>query len=66
MDINPPQDPAKETILRTHRLFLRNLAFSCTETDLLELFGPFGDVSQVSQWLSLFYLRRFRTLPVTG
>jgi multiple RNA-binding domain-containing protein 1 len=43
-----PKDPTKETILQTSRLFLRNLAFSCTDNDLLELFKPFGEVSQVS------------------
>ncbi|EKM76657.1 hypothetical protein AGABI1DRAFT_122567 [Agaricus bisporus var. burnettii JB137-S8] len=47
MDVGSPQDVARETILRTHRLFLRNLAFSCTETDLLELFRSHGDISQV-------------------
>ncbi|KAJ3567263.1 hypothetical protein NP233_g6476 [Leucocoprinus birnbaumii] len=38
---------AEETILRTRRLFLRNLAFSCTEADLTELFQPHGQLSQV-------------------
>ncbi|TFK32942.1 RNA-binding domain-containing protein [Crucibulum laeve] len=42
-----PKDPTKETILQTSRLFLRNLAFSCTDADLLELFKPFGEISQV-------------------
>ncbi|KAJ6615636.1 hypothetical protein B0H10DRAFT_2164825 [Mycena sp. CBHHK59/15] len=45
--VERPQDPTKETILQTSRLFVRNLAFSCTDADLLELFSPFGDVSQV-------------------
>ncbi|KAK7030632.1 multiple RNA-binding domain-containing protein 1 [Favolaschia claudopus] len=43
----PPKDPTKETILQTSRLFVRNLAFSCTESDLQELFSPFGQISQV-------------------
>ncbi|KAF7352281.1 Multiple RNA-binding domain-containing protein 1 [Mycena venus] len=43
----PPKDPTKETILQTSRLFVRNLAFSCTEADLLEFFSPFGEISQV-------------------
>ena len=43
-----PQDQTKETILQTARLFIRNLAFSCTDADLLELFRPYGEVSQVS------------------
>ncbi|KAF7302233.1 hypothetical protein MIND_00790300 [Mycena indigotica] len=42
-----PVDSVKETILQTSRLFVRNLAFSCTEQDLRELFSPFGDISQV-------------------
>ncbi|KAJ6536704.1 hypothetical protein DFH09DRAFT_1178549 [Mycena vulgaris] len=43
----PPKDPTKETILQTSRLFVRNLAFSCTDADLLEFFSPFGEISQV-------------------
>ncbi|KAI0706720.1 hypothetical protein C8T65DRAFT_651773 [Cerioporus squamosus] len=43
----PPPDPTKSTILQTSRLFLRNLAFSCTEDELRELFQAHGDVSQV-------------------
>ncbi|KZT68334.1 RNA-binding domain-containing protein [Daedalea quercina L-15889] len=43
----PPPDPVKSTILQTSRLFLRNLAFSCTEDELRELFEPHGTVSQV-------------------
>ncbi|KAG5652714.1 hypothetical protein H0H81_003965 [Sphagnurus paluster] len=42
-----PKDPTIETILQTARLFVRNLAFSCTDSDLLELFQPFGEISQV-------------------
>ncbi|KZT19567.1 hypothetical protein NEOLEDRAFT_1077530 [Neolentinus lepideus HHB14362 ss-1] len=41
------QDPNIETILQTSRLFVRNLAFSCTEDELRELFEPYGEVSQV-------------------
>ncbi|KAF7294210.1 hypothetical protein HMN09_01149400 [Mycena chlorophos] len=43
----PPADNTKETILQTSRLFVRNLAFSCTEQDIQEFFGPFGDITQV-------------------
>lgn len=43
----PPSDPNKAAILETSRLFLRNLAFSCTEDELLQLFTPYGTVSQV-------------------
>ncbi|KAG6377765.1 hypothetical protein JVT61DRAFT_14538 [Boletus reticuloceps] len=39
-------DSAMETIQRTSRLFLRNLAFSCTDNDLLALFRPFGEIAQ--------------------
>ncbi|OAX34701.1 RNA-binding domain-containing protein, partial [Rhizopogon vinicolor AM-OR11-026] len=42
-----PKDPAKDTIMQTSRLFLRNLAFSCTEAELMEQFQPFGEVAQV-------------------
>ncbi|KAI0752041.1 hypothetical protein C8Q74DRAFT_1211476 [Fomes fomentarius] len=42
-----PTDPAKSTILQTSRLFLRNLSFTCTESELTELFQAHGDVSQV-------------------
>jgi RNA recognition motif-containing protein len=38
----------KNAILQTGRLFLRNLSFTCTEDELLELFKPFGEISQVS------------------
>ncbi|KAF8127694.1 hypothetical protein EV363DRAFT_1344398 [Boletus edulis] len=41
-------DSAMETIQRTSRLFLRNLAFSCTDNDLLTLFRPFGEIAQVT------------------
>ena len=42
------KDATREIILQTSRLFVRNLAFSCTDSDLLELFEPFGEISQVS------------------
>ncbi|KAG1731034.1 hypothetical protein EDB19DRAFT_1739512, partial [Suillus lakei] len=41
------QDSATKTIMRTSRLFLRNLAFSCTEAEIMELSQPFGEVAQV-------------------
>ncbi|KAF8654742.1 hypothetical protein AX16_003397 [Volvariella volvacea WC 439] len=43
----PPKDPTKETIRQTARLFLRNLAFSCTTEDLTELFQRYGELIQV-------------------
>ncbi|KAG6916876.1 hypothetical protein DXG01_004785 [Tephrocybe rancida] len=44
----PPKNPTIETILQTARLFVRNLAFSCTDIDLQELFSPFGEISQLT------------------
>ena len=41
------KDSTKESILRTARLFVRNLTFTCTEEELRHLFQPFGAVSQV-------------------
>lgn len=57
-DREAPKDPTKETILQTARLFVRNLAFSCTDADLLELFSPFGEISQVS---SVFFVQLFHS-----
>nr|DAD24355.1 TPA_asm: hypothetical protein HUJ06_025819 [Nelumbo nucifera] len=37
----------KEEVLKTGRLFVRNLPYSATEEELVELFSKFGDVSQV-------------------
>ncbi|KAJ6560260.1 hypothetical protein B0H19DRAFT_945470 [Mycena capillaripes] len=45
--LEAPKDPTRETILQTSRLFVRNLAFSCADADLLEFFSPFGEISQV-------------------
>ncbi|KAG1767362.1 hypothetical protein EV702DRAFT_1203736 [Suillus placidus] len=41
------QDLSTKTIMQTSRLFLRNLAFSCTEAEIMELSQPFGEVAQV-------------------
>ncbi|KAI0656208.1 hypothetical protein C8Q70DRAFT_1012681 [Cubamyces menziesii] len=46
-DAPQPLDATKATIMQTSRLFLRNLAFTCTEDDLRELFQAHGEVSQV-------------------
>lgn len=43
----PTLDQTRQTILQTGRLFLRNLAFSCTKSDLESLVSPFGAVAQV-------------------
>lgn len=45
-DTTPPSDDPVQTIRRTCRLFLRNLAYSCTEDELLELVSPFGTIKQ--------------------
>ncbi|KAF4586102.1 Multiple RNA-binding domain-containing protein 1 [Pleurotus pulmonarius] len=42
-----PQDIARETILQTGRLFVRNLTFSCTQDEVETLFKPLGDIAQV-------------------
>ncbi|KAG0140088.1 hypothetical protein CROQUDRAFT_53797 [Cronartium quercuum f. sp. fusiforme G11] len=41
------KDSDEGCILRTGRLFLRNLPFSVAEEDLMSLFSPLGEVSQV-------------------
>jgi len=41
------KDPTEETILRTARLFVRNLTFTCTAEELRPPFEQFGPVSQV-------------------
>ncbi|EPQ55616.1 hypothetical protein GLOTRDRAFT_75766 [Gloeophyllum trabeum ATCC 11539] len=40
-------DPNRGTIMQTSRLFVRNLAFSCTEDELRDLFQQYGEVNQV-------------------
>lgn len=47
--VSEEKDPIEETILRTARLFVRNLTFTCTEEELRPLFQPFGAVSQVRE-----------------
>lgn len=42
------ENPDKATILATSRLFVRNLAFSCTDEELRQLFEPYGHIAQVS------------------
>lgn len=43
----PPIDPTADSMAETSRLFLRNLAYSCSASDLEEAFKPFGELSQV-------------------
>ncbi|KAF8809936.1 hypothetical protein BYT27DRAFT_6509543 [Phlegmacium glaucopus] len=47
LPVKEPKDDTKETILQTSRLFVRNLAFSCTDEELADLFKPFGEISQI-------------------
>jgi multiple RNA-binding domain-containing protein 1 len=43
-----PKMPAAETkILKTGRLFVRNLAYDVIEDDLHEIFSPFGQIEEV-------------------
>jgi len=60
-DVVPEEqkDPAKDTIMQTSRLFLRNLAFSCTEAELMELFQPFGELVQVSMLALCLILHKY-------
>ncbi|KAH9990870.1 hypothetical protein BJV77DRAFT_1060893 [Russula vinacea] len=46
-EVAEEKDPTEESILRTARLFVRNLTFTCTEEELRPLFQPFGVVSQI-------------------
>jgi len=46
--VSDEKDPTEEMILRTARLFVRNLTFTCTAEELNPLFEQFGTISQVS------------------
>ncbi|GAA5825965.1 hypothetical protein JCM3770_001184, partial [Rhodotorula araucariae] len=46
-DARPEGSQARQTILETGRLFLRNLPFTATREDLEHLFRPYGSVEQV-------------------
>ncbi|KAI0083601.1 hypothetical protein BDY19DRAFT_998446 [Irpex rosettiformis] len=41
------ENDAVAGILQSGRLFLRNLAFTCTEEEIQELFAPYGQIAQV-------------------
>ncbi|KAI0035542.1 hypothetical protein K488DRAFT_43140 [Vararia minispora EC-137] len=47
LSFTEPTDASRDAILQTGRLFVRNLAFSCTEEELRELFSVYGDISQI-------------------
>ncbi|KAG8800509.1 histone H2A [Serendipita sp. 398] len=51
-------DPTREAILSNGRLFVRNLAFSCTEQELSTHFATFGEIEQVRCPLSGLFSRR--------
>jgi len=64
VNVNPPsdqtaeeKDPTRETISQTSRLFVRNLAFDCTDEELRGLFTPFGEIAQVGRQLYLQFAR---------
>ena len=42
-----PNTPSVDEVSENGRLFVRNLAFTCTEEDLRKLFEPFGPLSEV-------------------
>ncbi|KAL5105107.1 putative RNA-binding protein 19 [Taenia crassiceps] len=42
-----PVEKLRSEIKETGRLFVRNLAYDCTEAELLELFSSFGTVSEI-------------------
>jgi multiple RNA-binding domain-containing protein 1 len=46
-----PSDPNHASILSNGRLFVRNLAFSCTEEELKQHFSTFGEIEQV-RWFT--------------
>lgn len=49
------QDDGAETLLKeSPRLFLRNLSYSCSISDLEEAFGKFGEVVQVC-WPTVYF-----------
>ena len=62
MESAEPRDTTTDTILQTSRLFVRNLAFSCTDEELAGLFRSFGEISQVGVLFCFHYLS-FRGVP---
>lgn len=54
-----PEDPNIDLIRNSARLFLRNLAYDTTESDLQPIFERFGKIEEVST----FFLFAFSTLP---
>ncbi len=58
IQVDPRQqemEQAKEIILSTSRLFLRNLTFTVTTEELEEAFSSFGELEQVHIYSFLLY-----------
>ena len=55
-----PEDPNIDLIRNSARLFLRNLAYDTTESDLQPIFERFGKIEEVS---TAFFLCAFSRLP---
>lgn len=53
-DTGPSEDSVAELLKESPRLYLRNLAYSCTTADLEEAFTSFGPIVQVDSESSLF------------
>ena len=49
-----PEDPNIDLIRNSARLFLRNLAYDTTESDLQPIFERFGKIEEVSTFFLLF------------
>lgn len=49
MDTGRSEDSVAELLKESPRLYLRNLAYSCTMADLEEAFTPFGPIVQVGE-----------------
>lgn len=47
------QSTADSKILKTGRLFVRNLVYGVTEDDLRNIFSPYGEIEEVSSLLSV-------------
>jgi multiple RNA-binding domain-containing protein 1 len=43
--------PSAEIIADTGRLFVKNLAYTCTQEELQNLFGAFGPLSEVGFYI---------------
>ena len=56
MEVDEPEkDSTVESIRRTSRLFIRNLAYGATEDDIRECFKKFGTIEEVRLSVTLFF-----------